>query len=636
MSRCRCVASDVAITNDRAQRGVARCVTLRRCVGPLSVMIALCIASAGDAAPRREAPKQTEDPTLRPIARVNGQEITWRELAEACTARYGGEVLESLVNKHLILMECQRRGIGITQKHVDDEIISIANKFDVSPQQWVKLLEDERNISLNQYRNDIVWPTLALKKLAAEQLQVSEAEIDKAYEAEYGAKVQVRMIAVGSSTKADSLLQQARANPDDFGRLAKDHSEDENSAAARGLIPPVRRHVGDPEFERVAFGLEPGEISPVLRIANQYLILKCEREIPPAHIAPQYQSDARAQLADQIREGKLRDTAGEMFRTLQKDANVTNVWNNSELRAKMPGIAATINDRKITLDELRQACFDRYAKEILEGEVNYRILRQELDKQKTHVSKTELDAEIARAAESYGYTGEDGRADVERWLKEIASADEQSDQETVIAHYIRDAVWPSVALKKLVSGSVQVTDDDMQKAFVANYGRRVEALAIVLNNQRTAQEVWELARGNASRAYFGQLANQYSVEPVSRANFGEIPPIGRHGGQPLVEREAFKLKVGELSGIIATGDKYVILHCLGHTEPVVEQLKEVAGELRTALLEKKTRIAMAEEFDRLKGIARVENLLERRTARSSASRPVIAQPVSQPRAARKR
>ena len=53
----------------------------------------------------------------------------------------------------------------------------------------------------------------------------------------------------------------------------------------------------------------------------------------------------------------------------------------------------------------------------------------------------------------------------------------------------------------------------------------MRCLAIVLNNQRRAQQVFEMARKNNTRENFGELAAQYSVEPGSQALRGEVPPI---------------------------------------------------------------------------------------------------------------
>jgi hypothetical protein len=164
-------------------------------------------------------------------------------------------------------------------------------------------------------------------------------------------------------------------------------------------------------------------------------------------------------------------------------------------------------------------------------------------------------------------------------------------------------------LKKLVGGTIQVTQDDLQRGFESNFGERVELLAIVLGNHRQAQKVWEMARNNPTDQFFGELAHQYSIEPTSRANFGKVPPIRKHGGQPLVEKEAFRLKAGELSGVVAIGDQYVILRCQGRTKPVVTEFNLVQDELQKDLHEKKLRIAMAKEFDRLKESAQIDNFL---------------------------
>lgn len=164
-----------------------------------------------------------------------------------------------------------------------------------------------------------------------------------------------------------------------------------------------------------------------------------------------------------------------------------------------------------------------------------------------------------------------------------------------------------------MGGSINVTDEDMRKGFESNYGERVESLAIVLSDERRAHEVWELARANSTEAFFGQLAEQYSIEPVSRSNSGRIPPIRRHGGQPLVEEEAFQLKPSELSSIIATGNRFILLRCLGRTTPVVQEMRAVRTLLYEDIKEKKLRIAMANEFGRLQNSAQIDNFLANTT-----------------------
>ena len=124
--------------------------------------------------------------------------------------------------------------------------------------------------------------------------------------------------------------------------------------------------------------------------------------------------------------------------------------------------------------------------------------------------------------------------------------------------------------KKLVEDEIVLNRKTIWSVVLQSaYGPRVEVLAIVLSDQRSAQKLWEMARDNPTDEFFGRLAEQYSVEPVSSSNLGKVPPIRKFGGQPAIEMEAFGLKPGELSGIIATGGKYLILRCQGFTKPVV-------------------------------------------------------------------
>jgi parvulin-like peptidyl-prolyl isomerase len=170
-------------------------------------------------------------------------------------------------------------------------------------------------------------------------------------------------------------------------------------------------------------------------------------------------------------------------------------------------------------------------------------------------------------------------------------------------------VWPSAALKKLTAQEVKVSDEDIAKGFEANYGERVRCRAVVLANMRKAQEVWDKARRNTSPEYFGDLAEEYSVEPQSKALRGEVPPLGRHGGQPQLEDVAFQLAEGQLSGIIQVADKFVILRCEGRTKPEEMDLDQVRDILHRDIYEKKLRLAMSEKFEQINENARVDNYL---------------------------
>ncbi|MCA9264637.1 MAG: peptidylprolyl isomerase [Planctomycetales bacterium] len=550
---------------------------------------------------RSTAPKSND---TVPVAVVNSEKISRRELANECLRRFGTTILESEVNKYLIRQACRDRQVQITEQEVDAEVERVAAGLRLTVDKFYGVIEDERNIDRQQYRRDIVWPMLALRRLAAGQLEVSQEEIAKAYETEFGPRVQVRMIAVSDVNKAKQIHVRLSQNPSDFERLAKEHSEDPNSAAASGMIPPVRRYVGDPVVEKTVFALKPDEVSPIVHVADQYLIFRCDRHIPATRVSVEEKGRVAEDLKQRISDVKLRDAASQLFQQLQADAKVVNVMNDAELRKQMPGVAATINGGQITLADLGEQCVVRHGLDVLEGEINRKLLEQALRRRSLQVTKADIDEEIQRAAESFGFANDQGQVDVKAWLDKVTT-----EGEITVDIYVRDVVWPSVALKKLVTSEVTITEEDLQRSFQANYGERVNVLAIVMNDQRTAHKVFDLARNNDTEKFFGELAHQYSVEPVSRANYGQVPPIRKFGGEPVLEKEAFQLKPGEHSGVVALGDKFIVLRCLGRTKPVVQNMNAVRDELVKDIREKKVRLAMTDEFDRLKENAQIDNFL---------------------------
>ena len=217
------------------------------------------------------------------------------------------------------------------------------------------LLATERNMTQEQYRDEVVWPMLALRRLAANQLKVSEAEIQKEMDGRFGPQVKARIIVLRSREKAEQVRRMAVATPDDFPKLAKEHSTDENSASVYGQIQPIRRHMGDPHIEQAAFALQEGQVSEVLTVGDQFVLLKCEGQIAGSRPKDSQLKQVRTAIVENIRHHKLRDAGAKLFRDLQKQAQLENIWNDEVKRKQMPGVAATLNGQAITIRELKES-----------------------------------------------------------------------------------------------------------------------------------------------------------------------------------------------------------------------------------------------------------------------------------------
>ncbi|MEK6246642.1 MAG: peptidylprolyl isomerase, partial [Planctomycetales bacterium] len=248
---------------------IAVCIAIRMGIGSEPVVAESRLIAPATQPERQPASQQV-------VAQVNGQPISRYQLAQECLIQHGSDVLETVMNRHLISLECQKNNIMITDQQIEEELDRVSRRFGLPVDQWLSMLQSERDISPQHYRNEIIWPTVALRKLAQNRLTVSDEEIQQEINARFGRKVQARMITVSDPELADRLQAQAVESPSDFPKLAVENSTDVNSASAGGLIQPIRRHMGEPQVEQAAFALQPDGISPVIQVGNQYVILKCE------------------------------------------------------------------------------------------------------------------------------------------------------------------------------------------------------------------------------------------------------------------------------------------------------------------------------------------------------------------------
>lgn len=259
------------------------------------------------------------------LAKVNNQSITYDVVARECVARHGQEVLDNLINRLIIQQECEQRGITVTKAEVEQEVLVTTKKFNLPLDTWYQMLQTERGLTKEQYHDDIIWPMLALKKLAGQNVQVTEEDMRRGFERDYGPRVKARLILVnGNVRQANQIWQQCQDNPDDFERLAREFSADPNTRPLGGVVPPIRRH-GNPEqktVEDVAFKLKPGEISSIVQVTeNQYVILKCEGRTDAVY------DDIKAvwnDLYNQLAEEKTQQAVAKVFEDIKSQARVDN------------------------------------------------------------------------------------------------------------------------------------------------------------------------------------------------------------------------------------------------------------------------------------------------------------------------
>ena len=161
-----------------------------------AIGIAICCSTSSSALALQQNAPQTTNKRIPTLATVNGRSISRQQLAKETMRRFGNDVLESIINKLLIMNELQQQGIQITEGDINDSIVEKAEKFGMSAERYMKLIQTRRNVSSDRYKNDIVWNELALRRLAEAAIKVTPEELAERMEFEFGAKVQIRQIAL--------------------------------------------------------------------------------------------------------------------------------------------------------------------------------------------------------------------------------------------------------------------------------------------------------------------------------------------------------------------------------------------------------------------------------------------------------
>lgn len=256
------------------------------------------------------------------VARVERDAITYDLLAQECVNRYGAEVLEDLISRLIIQQACAKAGQTVTEGEVNAEIARVAQRFGLDTQGWYQMLQSERKISPQQYRDSVIWPMLALRKIAGEQVDITEEEMERAFVRNYGPRVKARVIMLDNPRRAQEVWEKVSRTPDEFEKFAQQYSIDPGSRSLGGQVPPIPRFSGSDNLEAAAFKLKAGEISGIVQIENgRYVILKCEGRTEQI---VQSIEDVKDGLYDELKEQKTQQLVATVFDKVKSQARVDN------------------------------------------------------------------------------------------------------------------------------------------------------------------------------------------------------------------------------------------------------------------------------------------------------------------------
>jgi peptidyl-prolyl cis-trans isomerase SurA len=279
-------------------------------------------ASTQPGQPARELPVDRVVAVVgdQPILMSSVQEIIYQRRAQglpapadsAAMAALIRQVVNELVDEELLLAKAKAEKVELTDEEVntqvDRQVRAVRERFktelefrDALRQNGLGSPEEYRRGLVDQARRNAMQERLISKMRQDGKIvngSVNEADVSEAFEKNKAtlpkrpALVGFRQVVIATRpstasrdaarAKAESLLAEVKKGAD-FEQVAKRESMDASNKEVGGDLGWIRRGATVPEFERWAFGLTPGVLSPVVETSFGFHVIRVDR-VQPAEV----------------------------------------------------------------------------------------------------------------------------------------------------------------------------------------------------------------------------------------------------------------------------------------------------------------------------------------------------------------
>lgn len=289
------------------------------------------------------------------IAKVNGDIVTRGEVersrksAEAELRQQGltgKRLMDNLDNRAKDSLRDRIDQLLLVQKgkelsiNVDGEVSKYLARLQqqakiADPEKFQQYVREQTGMPFEDYKNDLKNGMLTERVVRDEvgrRIQVKREDMQKYYE-EHKAdfvreeRVFLRQIflstegkdaaAVAAVEKKAKDLSGRAAKGERFAELARDNSDDQQSASSGGDMPPFSKGQLRPEIESVVWDKGRGFVTPPINVGNGFLILRVEDHQKSGQASFE---EVENEITDKMFSPKMQPAVREYLTQLRKDA----------------------------------------------------------------------------------------------------------------------------------------------------------------------------------------------------------------------------------------------------------------------------------------------------------------------------
>lgn len=185
-------------------------------------------------------------------------------------------------------------------------------------------------------------------------------------------------------------------------------------------------------------------------------------------------------------------------------------------------------------------------------------------------------------------------------------------QKVMVNTLLREAVYAKVKNSDFTDEALQAYFDEHQDEFVVPEKVQIKRILIKVTDDRSDAD----AKGEAERiqgklakdsSQFKDLANNHSEGPYKRrgGDVGFVPMDGKPGLDKSVVEEAFKLKVGEVSGVFKNDEGYNVVMAANKRDKVERTFQQMKGSVLRKIKNEKLKSLYEGYVDNLRTDAKI-------------------------------
>ncbi len=212
--------------------------------------------------------------------------VARQEFADYLIRKYGAKEIELFVNKRLLEHECARRGITVTAAEVQTAFDADLKGLNVTRDDFVRNVLPRYGKTETEWREDVLAPRLMMEKLCKSRVTVTDEDLRRAFETEFGERRTFRAMTWSKGTdraEAEATRERIARGEERFGTSSRPQTARNVAAIVMGPLPAGRYQGGeDNPLYAALFALKrPGDVSPVVETADGLALVQLVEVIPP-------------------------------------------------------------------------------------------------------------------------------------------------------------------------------------------------------------------------------------------------------------------------------------------------------------------------------------------------------------------